>query len=194
MVIAWGARVAVGSISWWDLAIALGIIAFWPIQEWLIHVFILHFRPRTILGRSVDLHVAEKHRLHHTAPWVLSDVFVPIRTLLRVLFLGLPAFVLVWSIFLPLSIGLTGVAVFATFGLVYEWIHYLVHTGWKPRSKWYRKLWQHHRWHHFKNENYWYGVSRLEGDMLLGTAPDSSEVETSPTARNLDGRGDRVEA
>jgi hypothetical protein len=194
MVVAWAVRVAVGSISWWDLAIGLGIIAFWPIQEWLIHVFILHFRPRKILGRTVDLHVAEKHRLHHTIPWVLRDVFVPFRTLLQVVLIGLPVFIVLWSLVLPLSIGLTGVAVFATFGLVYEWVHYLVHTGWKPRSSWYRKLWQHHRWHHFKNENYWYGVSRLEGDMLMRTAPDVSEVETSPTARNLDGRADCAEA
>ncbi len=194
MVLAWVARIALGSVSWWDLAIGLGLIAFWPFQEWLIHVFILHFRPRTVFGHTIDLHVAHKHRVHHTAPWVLSDTFVPIRTLLQIVFLGLPLFIVAWSLVLPLSVGLTGVAVFATFGLVYEWIHYLVHTGWKPRSKWYRKLWQHHRWHHFKNENYWYGVTRLEGDMLLGTAPDSSEVETSPTARNLDGRGDRSEA
>lgn len=194
MVLAWSVRLWLGGFSGWDLAIGAAVIGFWPIQEWLIHVFILHFRPKTIFGRTVDLHVAQKHREHHSAPWVLKDVFVPMRTLLSVVFVGLPLLLVVWSLVLPIEIGLSGVAVFATFGLVYEWIHYLVHTGWKPRSRWYKKLWQHHRWHHFKNENYWYGVTRIEGDWLLKTAPDAGDVESSPTARNLMGRESTAEA
>lgn len=194
MVFAWTLRIWLGSFTLWDVAIGAALVGFWPVQEWLIHVFILHFRPQKVLGHTVDLHVAEKHRAHHAAPWVLKDVFVPMRTLLTVLFFGLPLALGLWSLVLPFEIGLTGVAVFATFGLVYEWIHYLVHTGWKPRSRWYKTLWQHHRWHHFKNENYWYGVSRIEGDWLLKTAPDATEVESSPTARNLHGQENTTEA
>ena len=188
MVAVWVWRATLGPVTWIDMVLGLGVIAFWPFQEWLIHVFILHFKPRTILGRRIDMHVAEKHRKHHTAPWVLSDVFVPIRTLLTVVLLGLPAFVFVWTRVFDLVLAVSILAVFSAFGLIYEWIHYLVHTGWKPRTKLYKQLWQHHRWHHFKNENYWYGVTRLEGDWLLGTAPDATEVPTSPTAKNLDAR------
>ena len=40
---------------------------------------------------------------------------------------------------------------------------------------------------HFKNENYWFGVTRLRGDRLLRTGPDPATVELSPTCRELFG-------
>ncbi|MFU8803704.1 MAG: sterol desaturase family protein [Bradymonadaceae bacterium] len=79
-----------------------------------------------------------------------------------------------------------------TLSLIYEWTHFLVHTNDRPKTAFYRRLWQSHRLHHFKNENYRYGVSMLSGDRLLGTQPDHHEVETSPTCRTL-GREDRLE-
>lgn len=182
---AWAAKVWLGGWSWWDLAFGAAILLFWPVQEWLIHVFILHFKPTQMLGQKVDMHVSEMHRVHHQIPWVIEYVFVPTRTVLQVLLLGIPLFLLIWSSFLPIEIGITGVALFATFGLVYEWTHFLIHTNYRPKSFLYRRLWENHRWHHFKNENYWFGVSRLEGDRLLRTSPDPSEVESSPTCRTL---------
>lgn len=73
-------------------------------------------------------------------------------------------------------------------GLVYEWTHYLCHSSWRPRSAFYRELWKLHRLHHFKNENYWMGVTMHAGDRLMGTLPEVGDVETSPTCRNLDDR------
>ena len=73
-------------------------------------------------------------------------------------------------------------------GLTYEWIHYLVHTDYKPRTRAYRAVYLHHRLHHFKNENYWLTVTTANtADRIFGTAPDPSAVPTSPTARNLHG-------
>ena len=46
--ITFSARVAVGGWSAWDLAPVAIILALWPLQEWLIHVFVLHARPRKI--------------------------------------------------------------------------------------------------------------------------------------------------
>lgn len=186
-LIAWATRLMLGGFGWVDLVVTAGILAFWPIQEWLIHVFILHFKPIHLGKQTLDLHVAQKHRAHHGDPNDMTLTFIPLRTLLQVILIGLPVFLFVWTLYFPLHIGMTGVAVFATFGLVYEWVHYLVHTSYRAKTRWYKALWQHHKWHHFKNENYWFGVSRLEGDALLKTAPDPGSVESSPTCRNLHG-------
>lgn len=178
-------RLWLGGFGWWDLAIAAFIFAFWPIQEWLIHVFILHLRPFEIGGRRVDLHLAAEHRLHHQRPWVVPKIFVPIRAVILGVTLGVPLFLLAWTAVLPMGLGLTAVAVFFAFGTLYEWTHFLVHTSYKPRGALYRRLWRNHRLHHFKNENYWYGVTRLEGDLLLGTSPEPGAVPKSSTARSI---------
>ena len=53
MIIPWGARLAVGNWTLWDLLVAGVTVSLWPIQEWMLLVYILHFRPRRILGRHV---------------------------------------------------------------------------------------------------------------------------------------------
>jgi hypothetical protein len=42
-----------------------------------------------------------------------------------------------------------------------------------------------HRWHHFRNENYWWGVSMGMGDRLFRTAPAVEETGRSGTAATL---------
>jgi len=182
MVISLTAKIVVGGWTVWDLAVAAAIIGFWPVQEWLIHVFILHFKPKKILGRTIDPVVAQKHRLHHRDPWRLELVFIPT----HILPLAGPAvFALYWLIFPTLPMVLTGLATNFLFSLHYEWVHYLVHTRYTPKSKIYHRLWKNHRLHHFMNENYWYGVSMLSGDKLLRTAPAREAVEPSDTVRTL---------
>lgn len=175
-------RVYLGDWSVWDAAIVAGILAFWPIQEWLIHVFILHFKPVTIGGRTFDLHLARKHRRHHGDPWNLSDIFVPLYASILTLLLQIG----LWTMLMPTrALAFTGIATFAMMGMVYEWTHYLVHSRYRPRSAFYKRLWKHHRLHHCKNEHYWYGVTMTSGDRLLGTLPDEDEVELSETARTI---------
>jgi sterol desaturase/sphingolipid hydroxylase (fatty acid hydroxylase superfamily) len=84
------------------------------------------------------------------------------------------------------GLGLTGLVFLMALGLGYEWTHYLVHSDYKPRSGFYRAIWRNHRQHHFKNEHYWFTVtSSGTADRVLGTYPDPTVVETSPTAKNL---------
>ena len=174
-----------GGWSTWDLAVALTIAALWPVQEWLIHVFILHWKPFRLLGRDVDLYVARRHRDHHREPWLLEHVYVPTPTVVTGLALGVPLFLAIWWSVLPMSVGLTALATFFVLGSVYEWTHFIIHTGYKPRSAFYRRLWRHHRLHHFKNENYWWGVSRIGADWLFKTAPDPADVERSTSVRDI---------
>ena len=48
-------------------------------------------------------------------------------------------------------------------------------------------LYNHHRLHHYRNEQYWFGITNTLGDQVLGTAPDKDDVPVSKTAKNLHG-------
>ncbi|MCA1689957.1 MAG: fatty acid hydroxylase family protein, partial [Actinobacteria bacterium] len=65
------------------------------------------------------------------------------------------------------------------------WTHFLIHTGHRPRSRYYRSIWRNHLLHHYKNEHFWHGITNTLSDRLLGTYRDQTEVPRSPTARSL---------
>lgn len=174
-------RVYVGGYSWWDLLPPAVILALQPFTEWLIHVFILHFRPREVAGRRVDPLVSRKHRAHHADPKELELVFIPLPALFGLL--GGTAAILLGA--LPLGRGLSGLIGAYAMTLAYEWTHYLIHSAYRPRHRLYRYVWRAHRNHHFRNEHYWFGVTMHLADHVLGTFPERSEVEVSPTARTL---------
>lgn len=180
--VSFSVRFALGDWSWWDAAIVLGIAAFWPLQEWLIHVFVLHYRPVTVFGRTLDFAVPRSHRRHHRDPWNIDILFIPSHVFLY----AIPLQVALWVGLAPtLPLAFTGLAAFYAFTLHYEWVHYLVHTRYRPKSWLYDRLWRNHRLHHCKNEHYWFGVTMLSGDRLLGTAPALDAVPTSRTCRTL---------
>lgn len=175
------ARLWAGGWSVWDPVILLAYLAWQPFQEWLIHVYVLHFRPRRFLGLTLDFSLARKHRRHHVDPWNVPELFIPLGTIAFSFLFHATLF----GALLPLPQALTGLVVLTGTGLTYEWIHYLTHTAYRPKSAMYRKVWQYHRLHHFKNEKYWMGVTMHLGDKVLGTLPEPRSVETSPTARTL---------
>ncbi|ANE80541.1 fatty acid hydroxylase [Mycobacterium adipatum] len=177
------ARLAAGDWQVTDAAVPLVMLAVFPFVEWVIHVAILHWRPRRIAGLTVDPLLSRKHRDHHVEPREVALVFIPWQSLLWVLPLAV-AIALV--VFPSLGRGLTFLTSLALLGIAYEWCHYLIHTDYKPKSAVYRSIWRNHRQHHFKNEHYWFTVtSSGTADRVLGTYPDPGTVETSPTARHL---------
>ncbi|MBX7078101.1 MAG: sterol desaturase family protein [Nannocystaceae bacterium] len=178
-------RAWLGDFQVWDALVAVTLVVAHPMTEWLIHVEILHFRPQRWFGRTVDLPVARDHRAHHADPHEPRWWFIPMGSLARA-FVALVT--LAWLLMPTVPLATTVVATMLGLGLVYEWTHYICHSSWRPRSNFYRTLWKLHRLHHFKNENYWMGVTGHVGDRLLGTMPDPRTVETSATCRNLDER------
>jgi hypothetical protein len=143
---------------------------------------VLHWKPRRVLGRVLDFRVPRKHRAHHADPTDLSLVFIPLHSYLYTL----PGVLALWWAVMPdAARALTGIAAHFALALHYEWVHFLVHTRWRPRWRPYRALWRNHRLHHYKNERYWFGVTRLGADRWLRTAPERDAVETSPTCRTL---------
>jgi hypothetical protein len=182
LVVAVAARLWLADWSLWDLVPVAAIFAYWPMQEWLIHVFILHFKPVQIFGRTIDPRVPRSHRAHHRDPWNYEILFIPMHSFIY----SLPLNVLIWHFVTPTpALAATGILTVILFSMHYEWVHFLVHTRVSPRTRFYQRLWRNHRLHHFKNEHYWYGVTRLEGDRLLGTDPVPDSVPPSETARTL---------
>lgn len=180
-VLAWAARLARPSWTWADALVAMAILAFWPLQEWLIHVYLLHARPQRVGRFTFDLLVAREHRKHHRDPWNLPLVFIPTPVFL----LAFPALYFGWYAIVPREVAATGLALTLTLALHYEWGHYMAHSSYQPKLAYYRRMVRHHRLHHFKNEHYWFGVSILGGDWLMHTDPEPRDVEISRTARSL---------
>ncbi len=177
------ARVLVGGGSWWELAIPVALVALFPVIEWVIHVVILHRRPRRLGPVRIDSLLARDHRAHHADPRDIPLVFIPWKALLWLL----PAYVgvaLLTMPSLPSALSLLVAVYGIKFG--YEWTHYLVHSDYRPRSRWYRSVWRNHRLHHYKNEHYWFTVTSAgTADRLFGTYPDPAGVQTSPTVKSL---------
>ncbi len=189
------ARIVVGGFSPAELALPVVIAVLVGPVEWVIHLFLLHaptesFRMRT-LGTGVG------HREHHLDPehmgWLLlspGDAAV-----FAVMIAGFTA---VWSLPVLLILGAAGVEVSLLAGYLtalvlayvtlahYEWVHLLVHTRYRATSRYYRRLTRNHRLHHFRNEQYWLGVTSNLGDRIMGTYPaQKSDVPLSDTARTL---------
>ena len=178
-----GTRVAVGDWQLTDLVLPVVMLAVFPFAEWVIHVVILHWRPRRIAGVTVDPLLSRKHRAHHVEPRDLPLVFIPWQSLLWILPLAVATAL---TAFPSLGRGLTFLVFLTVLGIGYEWCHYLIHTDYKPKTAVYRSIWLNHRRHHFKNEHYWFTVtSSGTADRVLGTDPDAGAVESSPTVRNL---------
>ena len=180
-------RVAVGAGSWWELLIPVALLALFPAIEWVIHVGVLHWRPRRVAGLEVDSLLARKHREHHADPRDLPLVFIPWPALTWLL----PAYVVVALLAVPSASAAWTLleSVYAVmFG--YEWTHYLIHSDHRPRTRAYRAVWRNHRLHHYKNEHYWFTVTTAgTADRRFGTCPEAETVATSPTATNLHGAG-----
>ena len=124
---------SVGGGSWWELLIPAALIALFPVIEWVIHVAILHWRPRT-LG-PVDHRLAAGPQppraprrparpaagLHPLAGAGLAAAGVRRGRLLAMPTASARAD-RCWCRSTALMFG-------------YEWTHYLVHSDYRPRSR-----------------------------------------------------------
>ena len=106
-------------------------MAFFPVFEWLIHVVILHWRPRKVGGVTVDSILARKHRAHHADPRDLPLVFIPWQA-------SSGSSRRTWRSRCSRSRGRTAGPTFmvAMSALMfnYEWVHFLVHSDYRPRA------------------------------------------------------------
>jgi Fatty acid hydroxylase len=191
-------RIALGDPTWRDAVAVAAMLALYPFGEWAIHVYLLHMRPFRFRGRVVDPPAARSHREHHERPNDLGLILLEPKELAQLLLGAVPAELALGALvvglaFGPVPFGALVSGALAAYILIgaYEWSHFLIHTGYVPRSRYYRSIWRNHRLHHFKNEHYWHGITNTLSDRALGTLPDHRTVPRSPTARTLD-RGARA--
>jgi hypothetical protein len=177
------ARLVHGDWQLSDAILPAALVAVFPVYEWLIHVFVLHWKPRRVGPVKIDSILARKHRLHHADPRDVPLVFIPWQAMIWIV----PSTVAI-SVFAfgRLGLGLTFLVAISSAALIYEWVHFLVHSDYRPKSGLYRAVWNNHRLHHYKNEHYWFTVtSSGTADRLFGTYPEPTSVPKSKTARNL---------
>jgi hypothetical protein len=175
-------RVALGGWRWWDLGIAAIILAAQPFTEWIIHVTVLHMKPRTIGRLTIDPLGARRHRQHHADPKILGLVLVPRPIMVATCLTNVLVF---WLITPTWRLALTGIATANAMYLTYEWVHFLIHSSYKPKNWYYRYIYRAHRLHHYRNEKYWFGVTVHVADHVLRTFPGKDDVPVSATAFTL---------
>lgn len=175
-------RLMSGPLGLSDALIALGVLAYFPFNEWLIHVFVLHYQPRKVFGRTIDFYLPVTHRRHHADPWNLEWILIPRHVhVLTAPFVGL----LLWALWPWHAMVLTAATTYLLLGLHYEWVHYLAHIPWCPPIAYYQRRVREHRYHHFRNENYWWGVSMGLADRVFGTAPAAEDISRSGTTSTI---------
>ncbi|MDA9913175.1 sterol desaturase family protein [Candidatus Nanopelagicales bacterium] len=185
LVLALVLRIVVGTYTWWDLVVVVALVGFHPMTEWLIHTFILHAKPVKVGAGQYQSLVAREHVRHHKDPKELETIFIPLPVVLAMVTLPWLLLLVPWF---NTGLVLTGLTAAFAILTVYEWTHFLIHTPYRPKGRYYRYIRRAHILHHYKNEHYWLGVTVHTADHLLGTFPDKSTVPTSPTAKDLAAR------
>ncbi|WP_404448367.1 sterol desaturase family protein [Sutcliffiella horikoshii] len=170
-------------LTWGEYAVfAFGMLTF-MFSEYLTHRFVFHLKPPKnpfLLKMLKRLHYD-----HHSHPDNLHLLFLPLwYSLPNLSVLAIIFYIIVgsWGLTLAFSSGLMMML------FLYEWKHYVAHRPIKPRTKFGKWVKKTHILHHFKNENFWYGVSTPLVDVLFGTLKNEKEVETSKTAKDLEKR------
>ena len=193
IVAALALRIWIGDFGPADVAAIAGMLVVYPFGEWAIHVYLLHMKPFRVRGKRVLPVAARAHRAHHRTPNDLDQLLLYWWQVAALLVLAVPQVLIAagaatWLVTgeIPWPALASGLVTGYVLVLAYEWTHFLIHTGYRPRSGVYKQIWRNHRLHHFKNENYWHGVTQNVSDRVLGTNPDHRDVGRSKTARTLD--------
>lgn len=123
------------------------------------------------------------HYGHHEEPNDIPLIFAPI---LSVIIL----FAAMFGICLLLTFNL-GIATTFLFGVIiyylhYEWMHLGHHIpGYKHIFPWSNSLKTAHQLHHYRNENYWWGITNSIGDKILGTYKTHKDVPMSKSIKHI---------
>jgi len=178
-IAAFGLAAASGRLSLGILFIAAGAVLFF-VSEYGTHRFLLHAAPAAfpfVLALQRRLHYD-----HHLEPERLDLLFLPPWFLIPALALFAAAY---WAI--SRSATVTAALVFGNvLGLLYyEWVHYVAHVPFRPRTRYGRWIKKYHLWHHFKSERLWFGVTNPLPDVVARTYRGVEDAERSPSTRVL---------
>jgi hypothetical protein len=160
-------------------AVAIGALVFF-VSEYTTHRFMLHAPP------SKNAFVLKlQHRLHydhHVEPARLDLLFLP-------LWFAIPVATLTLAIYYAITRdpSTSGALLLGSvLGLLwYEWVHYVAHIPYVPKTPFGRWIKKYHLWHHFKNERMWFGVTNPSMDFVGRTYARVDDIERSASTRVL---------
>ena len=168
-----------GVLVFAPLALLAGAATFF-VSEYTTHRFVLHAKP---VAHPFVLRLQQRlHYDHHRVPDRLDLLFLPLWFVIPVV----GAFAAIaWLV--TRSAGGTASATLGALAamLWYEWVHYVAHIPFVPRTAVGRWIKKHHLRHHFLSERHWFGVTSPVMDVLGRTMRASDEVERSATTRVL---------
>ena len=174
LLVAWASGVYQMRIGY----VALGALLFY-LSEYGMHRFAFHAPPAPwAFARKLQ------HRLHydhHVDPRRLDLLFLPLWFLVPNLAVTAA---LIRAILGAGAVAPTLVGVMLAI-LHYEWVHYVAHIPYEPRTAWGRWIKQYHLRHHYLTEKAGFGVSNPSLDLIFGTYLDPSRNEKSATVRKL---------
>jgi 4-hydroxysphinganine ceramide fatty acyl 2-hydroxylase len=180
LLVALVAGFAAGFFAFSIVWIVIGALTFY-VSEYGFHRFAFHAEPSGFpFVRKLQ------HRLHydhHTEPERLDLLFLPLWFLIPNLVLTALGYALIfgWVTVASAIFGVT-LAIFQ-----YEWVHYIAHGPYQPRTRAGRWLKQYHLRHHFISEKFWFGVSNPSMDFVGRTYRTARDVTRSTTTRKLYG-------
>ena len=148
----------------WELALfSLAGIGIWTLTEYWLHRLFFHWEPDNAFGHRMHFII---HGIHHDHPNDKLRLVMPpaVSIPLAAAFLGL--FVLVFGT--PLAFPIFGGFILGY--LAYDYTHYYVHHA-VPKSKFGKRLREHHMRHHFQDHRFGYGVSSPAWDVVFRTLP-----------------------
>jgi len=142
--------------------VAVGGFLAWTLTEYLLHRFVFHYEPRTVLGKRLHFLM---HGVHHDYPNdSLRLVMPPVISLpLALLFYGLFYAALGETFLPPFFAG------FIIGYICYDMIHYATHHASMKATPFGLWLKQHHMRHHYQTDDLYYGVSTPLWDYVFGT-------------------------
>jgi sterol desaturase/sphingolipid hydroxylase (fatty acid hydroxylase superfamily) len=139
---------------------------FWTIMEYILHRFVYHTETNSEGYTQFQENLHSNHHHYPKDPERLA--MPPVRELvLGALFFG----------FFYLAMGIYAFAFFPGFILGYDayiTLHYYQHRVKSPKYKPWKKLWQHHKAHHYSNPYSAFGVTTRLWDYIFGTMPKAS--------------------
>ena len=162
------------SVAW----APVGALLFY-LSEYTTHRFLFHAPP----SRWAWLRRLQ-HRLHydhHAEPNRLDLLFLPFW------FLGPNLVTTAGLVYLALGAAAVAPVMLGVLMAIlhYEWVHYVAHIPYQPRTRFGRWMKQYHLRHHFISEKLWFGVSNPSLDYVYRTWRAPKTVERSATVRKL---------
>lgn len=151
------------SLNPFAFAFFLGVIA-WTLTEYLLHRFIGH-------TKGLKLRFTKEHLKHHFVINYFAPTKIKLALALAVITTLLLILTPLFGLFLSLSfsLGFTGMY------LMYEYIHWSIHTS-SPKTKWGLRMRQHHLHHHAINEKMNHGVTCVFWDIIFNTLEASQVI------------------